>query len=75
VNDRARPAKPLTAEKARPIRTTFWSPDSRRSCFVNDKGGDENFLLYGVDVASGAQKNFTPFDKTRVEVINISRMR
>jgi dipeptidyl aminopeptidase/acylaminoacyl peptidase len=66
-------AKPLTAEQARPIRTTFWSPDSKTILFINDKGGDENFLLYGVDVASGAQKNFTPFDKTRVQVIGISR--
>ncbi len=66
-------ARPLTAEKLRPIRSSFWSPDSRMLLFVNDKGGDENFLLYGVDVASGEQRNFTPFEKTRVEVLNISR--
>src|SRR5438067_11635779 len=39
-------AKALTSEKLRPIRTTFWSPDSRAILFINDKGGDENFLLY-----------------------------
>ncbi|WP_116089801.1 S9 family peptidase [Sphingomonas crusticola] len=66
-------AKPLTAEKTRPIRSYYWSPDSKTILFVNDKGGDENFLLYGVDVATAAQKSLTPFDKTRVEVINISR--
>jgi hypothetical protein len=65
-------AKPLTAEKARPIRQYYWSPDSSMILFVNDKGGDENFLLYGVDVATGTQKNLTPFDKTRVEIINVS---
>lgn len=65
-------AKPLTTEKLRPIRTTFWSPDSKTVLFINDKGGDENFLLYGVDVASGTQKNYTPFEKTRAEVVNIS---
>jgi dipeptidyl aminopeptidase/acylaminoacyl peptidase len=64
-------AKPLTAEKARPIRQYYWSPDSSMILFVNDKGGDENFLLYGVDVATGTQKNLTPFDKTRVEIINV----
>ncbi len=66
-------ARPLTAEKLRPIRTTFWSPDSKMVLFVNDKGGDENFLLYGVDVASGEQRSYTPFEKTRVLVLNISR--
>jgi len=69
-----RAAKPLTAEKARPIRSYYWSPDSRKILFVNDKGGDENFLLYGVDVATAAQTNLTPFEKTRVEVVNISRV-
>jgi dipeptidyl aminopeptidase/acylaminoacyl peptidase len=65
-------AKPLTAEKVRPIRQTFWSPDSRQVLYVQDKGGDENFLLYGVDVATGAQKNLTPFEKTRVMPIGSS---
>jgi dipeptidyl aminopeptidase/acylaminoacyl peptidase len=66
-------ARALTDEKLRPIRTTFWSPDSKTVLFINDKGGDENFLLYGADVASGAQKNYTPFQKTRVEIVQISR--
>jgi dipeptidyl aminopeptidase/acylaminoacyl peptidase len=66
-------AKPLTAEKTRPIRSYFWSPDSARILFINDRGGDENFLLYGVDVASGVQTSLTPFDKTRVEIFGQSR--
>ncbi|HEX8241205.1 MAG TPA: S9 family peptidase [Allosphingosinicella sp.] len=65
-------ARALTAETKRPIRQYFWSPDSRQILFINDKGGDENFLLYGVDVVSGAQRTLTPFDKTRVRIINIS---
>lgn len=71
--DKPDAAHPLTAEKTRPIRTAFWSPDSRSLLFINDKGGDENFLLYGVDVAGGKQTLYTPFDKTRVELVNISR--
>jgi dipeptidyl aminopeptidase/acylaminoacyl peptidase len=66
-------ARPLTAEKVRPIRSYFWSPDSGSILFINDKGGDENFLLYGVDVASGAQRLLTPFEKTRVEIFGESR--
>jgi len=65
-------ARPLTAEKGRPIRTAFWSGDSRRVLFVNDKGGDENFLLYGVDVQSGKQAALTPFEKTRVQIVGTS---
>jgi dipeptidyl aminopeptidase/acylaminoacyl peptidase len=70
----ADPAKvrALTNETKRPIRQYFWSPDSRQILFINDKGGDENFLLYGVDVTSGEQRTLTPFEKTRVRIINIS---
>ncbi|MDB5433187.1 MAG: peptidase prolyl oligopeptidase active site domain protein [Caulobacter sp.] len=66
-------ARPLTAEKTRPIRSYFWAPDSKSILFINDKGGDENFLLYGVDVTSGALKTLTPFEKTRVQMMGASR--
>ena len=65
-------ARALTDEKQRPIRTAFWSPDSKTVLYINDKGGDENFLLYGVDIASGAQKSYTPFEKTRAQIVAIS---
>ncbi|PZO91391.1 MAG: S9 family peptidase [Sphingomonas sanxanigenens] len=65
-------AKAMTAEKARPISQYFWAPDSSMLLFVQDKGGDENFLLYGVDVATGKESKLTPFEKTRVEVIGTS---
>jgi len=65
-------ARPLTDEKVRPIRGSFWSPDSKTLLFIQDKGGDENFLLYGVNVVSGKQINYTPFEKTRVQIVHIS---
>jgi dipeptidyl aminopeptidase/acylaminoacyl peptidase len=66
-------ARALTAEKTRPIRAYFWAPDASMILFINDKGGDENFLLYGVDVATGTQKSLTPFEKTRAQVVGTSR--
>ncbi|HEX9955015.1 MAG TPA: S9 family peptidase [Allosphingosinicella sp.] len=65
-------AKALTNERQRPIRQYFWAPDSKQILFINDKGGDENFLLYGVDVTGGAQRALTPFEKTRVQIVGIS---
>ncbi len=66
-------AKPLTNERTRPIRQHFWSPDSSQVMFVQDKGGDENFMLYAVDVATGAERNLTPFQKTRAMVVGTSK--
>ena len=65
-------AKPLTAEKVRPIRQYFWSPDSKQLLFINDAGGDENFLLYGVDTSTAAVRALTPFKKTRVQIVQVS---
>jgi dipeptidyl aminopeptidase/acylaminoacyl peptidase len=65
-------AKPLTNDRERPVRQYFWSPDSTQVLYIQDKGGDENFLLYGVDVASGKQVALTPFKKTRAEIVGIS---
>ncbi|MFO0336221.1 MAG: alpha/beta fold hydrolase [Pseudomonadota bacterium] len=64
--------RPLTNERTRPLRQHFWAPDSRTILYVNDTGGDENFLLYGVDVQTGAQRTLTPFEKTRVQIVGIS---
>ncbi len=66
-------AKALTSETKRPIRSSFWAPDSKSVLYINDKGGDENFLLYGINIETGEQKNLTPFEKTRVQVTAIGR--
>src|SRR3954463_1363631 len=65
-------ARAMTNERERPVRQYFWSPDSKRVLFIQDKGGDENFLLYGVDVATGKQTTLTPFAKTRAEIVGSS---
>src|ERR1041385_4093333 len=44
-------AKPLTDDKARPVSQYFWSRDGKYILFSQDKGGDENFLVYAVNPA------------------------
>ena len=65
-------AKAVTSATDRPIRSHFWSPDSKSVGYIQDKGGDENFLLYKIDVASGEETTLTPFENTRVEIIGSS---
>jgi dipeptidyl aminopeptidase/acylaminoacyl peptidase len=62
----------MTSATDRPIRQHFWSPDSRAVMYIQDKGGDENFLLYRVDVTSGEETTVTPFENTRVEIVGAS---
>ncbi|MDY7097773.1 MAG: S9 family peptidase [Pseudomonadota bacterium] len=65
-------AKAMTSATDRPIRSHFWSPDSKSVGYIQDKGGDENFLLYKIDVESGEETTLTPFENTRVEIIGAS---
>ena len=65
-------ATPVTAETVRPVRQYFWAPDSSRVLYIQDSGGDENFLLYGVDLEGKQTRNYTPFEKVRVVVYGTS---
>src|SRR6266705_1436491 len=42
-------ARPITADTARPIPSYFWSRDGKYILFVQDKAGDENYLVYAVN--------------------------
>ena len=44
-------AKPITADTKRPVTQYFWSRDGKYILFVQDKGGDENYLVYAVNPA------------------------
>lgn len=68
-------ARAITAATERPIRQHFWAPDASAVMYIQDKGGDENFLLYRVDIATGAETSLTPFENTRVQLIGASTTR
>lgn len=65
-------AKVITNSTTHPIPQYFWAPDSKSVLYIQDKGGDENYLLYRVDMASGAETTLTPFENTRVEIVGTS---
>lgn len=65
-------ARAMTNATDRPIRQHFWSPDASAVMYIQDKGGDENFLLYRVDIDSGVETTLTPFDDTRVQIVGAS---
>ena len=73
--DKPEAAKALTSVTDRPIPGHSWSANSEQVLFVRDKAGDENFRLYGVNVSTGQQQDYTPFDKVRVRPMGSSRKR
>ncbi len=65
-------AKAMTDERGRPVAAYWWSPDSAQILYATDTGGDENYQLYGVGVASGERRQLTHFPKARVSIAAVS---
>jgi len=59
----------VTDDTDRGIRVYFWSHDNRRILYPQDKGGDENWRLYDVDLDSGATRDLTPFDGVQAQFV------
>jgi dipeptidyl aminopeptidase/acylaminoacyl peptidase len=74
-------AKPITADTQRPIPAYFWSRDGKYILFVQDKAGDENYLVYAVNPAdapaSGQEvpgaRNLTDVKGVRAEIYAVPR--
>ena len=52
-------AKPITNDKSRPVAQYFWSRDGKYILFVQDKAGDENYLVYAVNPAENPAAGFS----------------
>ncbi|MBA2528057.1 MAG: prolyl oligopeptidase family serine peptidase [Pyrinomonadaceae bacterium] len=74
-------AKPITADTTRPIPAYFWSRDGKYILFVQDKAGDENYLVYAVNPAESpaagqevpAARNLTDLKGVRAQIAAVPR--
>lgn len=62
--------RPVTSDTDRGIRNFFWAFDSTAVLYLQDKGGDENWRLYATNLASGTTRDYTPFEKIQVRIID-----
>jgi len=74
-------ARPVSAEAARPIRSYFWSHDSKYILYAQDSGGDENFNIYAIDPTLAADSKtgvpptrpLTNLKGVRTEIFSVPR--
>ncbi len=74
-------AKPITADKSRPISQYFWSRDGKYILFAQDKAGDENYLVYAVNPADNPvagedvppARNLTDAKGVRAQIFAVPR--
>jgi dipeptidyl aminopeptidase/acylaminoacyl peptidase len=60
---------PVTHDTDRGIRAYFWAHDNAHLLYVQDKGGDENWRLYAVDLDRGTTRDLTPFDDVQAQIV------
>ena len=65
-------ARAVTDDDARGIRRYFWSYQPDTLLYLRDTGGDEDFHLYSVNIATGQTRDLTPFPKTTAQVVGAS---
>ncbi len=53
----------VTHDTLRGIRQYFWAYTNRHILYLQDEGGDENWMLHSVNIATGEDLNLTPFDE------------
>jgi hypothetical protein len=66
----------MTADTTRPIREYHWSADGKRVLYLQDRGGNENFHIYGIPVDAATPeeaRDLTPYDSARAIIADIPR--
>ncbi len=63
-------ARAVTDDRDRGVRAYDWAHDGRTLLYLQDRGGDENWRAYGVDLISGDLRDFTPFDDVQAQLID-----
>jgi dipeptidyl aminopeptidase/acylaminoacyl peptidase len=58
-------ARPVTADRKRPVHQYFWAFDGQHLLYLQDDAGDENFHLYRVNVATSEVRDLTPMPGAR----------
>ena len=61
--------KAITSDTGRGIPSHFWALDSQHVLYTQDQGGDENWHLYSVDLATGETIDLTPYEATQAQML------
>ncbi|WP_299885216.1 S9 family peptidase [uncultured Lacinutrix sp.] len=59
----------VTSVEDRDLSGYFWASDNRL-VYIRDKGGNENFHLFAVNKDGSNEKDLTPFDGVRAQIID-----
>ena len=62
--------RPVTHDTTRAIFRYFWASDNEHVLYLQDREGNENWLLYSVNIRTEETQSLTPFEDVRVEIVD-----
>ncbi len=63
----------VTADRDRGVRVYTWAHDGRHILYLQDRGGDENWRLFDVDLPTMTHRDLTPYDDVQVQLIAVDK--
>ena len=63
----------VTRDRDRGIRSFSWAHDRRHLLYLQDKGGDENWRIYDVDLETDDIRDLTPFEDVQARVEELDK--
>ncbi|MDQ1445625.1 MAG: hypothetical protein QOI20_2089, partial [Acidimicrobiaceae bacterium] len=64
--------EPVTRDRNRGVTSFFWQRNGEHLLYAQDRGGDESWRLFAVDLAGGEPRDLTPYDRIQVKVMKFS---
>lgn len=65
-------AHPVTSDSNRGIRNYQWAYTNQHIIYTQDKGGDENWRVYAVDLVKSNTRDLTPFEGVAARLADVS---
>ncbi|MEM7229250.1 MAG: S9 family peptidase [Planctomycetota bacterium] len=61
-------AAPITNDTDRGVRRYFWAENGTHLIYLQDRGGDENWRAYSVDIETRNETDLTPFEGVQARI-------
>lgn len=62
-------ARPITKDRGRGIPAHFWALDSAHVMYIQDRGGDENWHIYSVNLKTDEVVDLSPYEATQANLV------
>lgn len=66
-------ARPVTYDTIRGVRLYFWAYTNQHIIYLQDKGGDENWHVFSVDLSTNRMTDLTPIEHVQAQIQHVSQ--